>query len=237
MPSMPAWLPTLLVIIASAVALTAASSQPASAAGRRLWVASICLFGSLAIAGTVWQGRKEVGETVALAGTSNPPQRSQAESDGRALADLTNQVKTLRERVRELEKGRHFRAIPQGTAGEFADYLKQFGSRRVVVSYITDDLEAYQYANQLVNLLKAANWDAQGPEATKIFGDVQSPGINVYVNPDDHSGTAKILLDGFAKFNIPYQPRVTPSHAIPDSVTVELFIGAKRSERVDASAD
>ena len=237
MPSIPAWLPTLLVIVASAVALTAASSPPASATGRRLWVASILVFGCLAIAGTVWQGRKEPGETVALTGSSTLPQRSQAEPDGRALPDLRDQVKTLRERVRELEKGWQFRAIPQETADKFTDYLKQFSSRRVVVSCITNDLEAYQYANQVVNLLKAANWDAQGPEATKIFGDVQSPGINVYVNADDHSDTAKILLDGFAKFNIPYQPRVTPSHAIPDSETVELFIGAKRSERVDASAD
>jgi hypothetical protein len=237
MPSIPAWLPTLLVIVASAVALTAASSQPASATGRRLWVASIFVFGCLAVAGTVWQGRKEPVETVALAGSSILPQGLQAEPDRRALSDLTDQVKTLRERVRELEGGRQFRAIPQKTADEFADYLKQFGSRRVVISCITDDLEAYQYANQLVNLLKAANWDAQGPEATKIFGDVRSPGINVYVNPDDHSDTAKILLDGFAKFNIPYRPRVTPSHAIPDSETVELFIGTKRAERVDASAD
>ena len=72
-------------------------------------------------------------------------------------------------------------------------------------------MEAYQYANQLVNILKAANWEAQGPQVTKIFGDVRAPGVNVYVNGDNSSDTAKILLDGFAKFNIPYQSRVTPS--------------------------
>jgi hypothetical protein len=49
--------------------------------------------------------------------------------------------------------------------------------------------------------------------------------------------TVKILLDGFAKFNIPYQSRVTPSGAIPDSETVELFIGTQQSQRLNAGAD
>jgi hypothetical protein len=46
-----------------------------------------------------------------------------------------------------------------------------------------------------------------------------------------------MLLDGFAKFNIPYQSRVKPSGAIPDSETVELFIGTQQSRRVNAGAD
>jgi hypothetical protein len=45
------------------------------------------------------------------------------------------------------------------------------------------------------------------------------------------------LLDGFAKFNIPYQSRVTPSQAIPDAETVELFIGTTQSPRVSVSGD
>jgi hypothetical protein len=44
-------------------------------------------------------------------------------------------------------------------------------------------------------------------------------------------------LGGFAKFNIPYQSRVTPSGAIPDTETVELFIGTRQSQRVNAGAD
>ena len=64
-----------------------------------------------------------------------------------------------------------------------------------------------------------------------------SPGINIYVNGDNSSDTAKILLDGFAKFNIPYQSRVTPSGAIPDTETVELFIGSQQSQRLNANAD
>jgi hypothetical protein len=57
------------------------------------------------------------------------------------------------------------------------------------------------------------------------------------VNGDNSSDTAKILLGGFAKFNIPYQSRVTPSGAIPDTETVELFIGAQQSERANAGAE
>jgi len=66
---------------------------------------------------------------------------------------------------------------------------------------------------------------------------VRAPGINFYVNADDHSDTAKILLDSFAKFNVPYQSRVTPSHAIPDAETVELFIGILQSDRARAGGD
>ena len=68
------------------------------------------------------------------------------------------------------------RSIPQKSADDLASYLRQFGSRRVIVSCIPDDIEAYQYANQLVNILKAANWEAQGPQVTKIFGDVRVAG-------------------------------------------------------------
>ncbi len=151
--------------------------------------------------------------------------------------DLTRRIKALEDHVRELEEGRRARLIQQTAADDLASYLKQFGSRRVIVSCIPDDMEAYQYANQLVNILKAANWEAQGPQVTKIFGDVRAPGVNVYVNGDNSSDTAKILLDGFAKLNIPYQSRVTPSGAIPDSETVELFIGTQQSHRVNAGAD
>jgi len=38
---------------------------------------------------------------------------------------------------------------------------------------------------------------------------------------------AKILIDAFARFNIPYKSGVSPSDAIPDPATVELFVGPK----------
>ena len=234
---MPLWLPTFLVIVVTALALTAAASPPAAPNGRRLWMAGILVFGCLAITATVWLGRWRAEETTALAGTSAVPLVPRAVLNGPSASDLTRRIKALEDHVKELEAGRRARSITQTAADDFASYLRQFGNRRVIVSCIPDDIEAYQYANRLVNILRAANWEVQGPQVTKIFGDVRSPGINLYVNGDNSSDTAKILLDGFAKFNIPYQSRVTPSGAIPDTETVELFIGAQQSQRVNAGAD
>ncbi len=234
---MPLWLPTLLVIVVTGLALTAAGSPPEAPSARRLWTAGILVFGCLAIAATVWLGRREAEETLALAGTSAVPQVPSAVLNVPSTADMTGRIKALEDLVKELEAGRRARSIPQTAADDLASYLKQFGSRRVIVSCIPNDIEAYQYANRLVNILRAADWAVQGPQVTKIFGDVRAPGINLYVNGDNSSDTAKILLDGFAKFNIPYQSRVTPSGAIPDTETVELFIGSQRSQRLNAGAD
>jgi hypothetical protein len=231
------WLPTLSVIVAIALALTAAGSPAAAASGRRLWMTSILVFGCLSIAATVWLARWRAEETSALAGTSAVPPVSPAVPNLSSTFDPTRRIKALEDHVKELEAGRSARSITQTAADDLASSLRQFGSRRVIVSCIPDDIEAYQYANQLVNIFRAANWEAQGPQVTKIFGDVRSPGINVYVNGDSHSDTVKILLDGFAKFNIPYQSRVTPSGAIPDTNTVELFIGTQQSQRLNAGAD
>ena len=53
-------------------------------------------------------------------------------------------------------------------------------------------------------------------------------GIKLYVRsgvtPPD---AARLLIDAFTRFNIPYQSGVTPSDAIPDPATVELFVGPK----------
>jgi hypothetical protein len=193
-------------------------------------MASIFLFGSLAIVGTVRQAHEIVdgprgrsGTAAALPPVTTPPA-------GPTATDLIKRVKALEDRVRELESGRHARSVPLDAADRLAGYLQQFGSRRVIVSCIPDDMEAYQYANQIINILKEANWDAQGPELTRVFGDFRTPKVNIFVNAADHSDTAKLLFDGFAKFNVPYQSGVTPSQVIPDAETVELFIGRKQSD-------
>ena len=234
---MSPWLPTVLVIILTAVALTEAGSSRITTRSRRLWMASITLMGSLAIASMVWQVQRTVVASAALAGTTTLQEASNRERNGPSVSDLIKQVKALEDHIRELEAAKQVRTITTDNADKLVVYLRQFGNRRVIVSCIPDDLEAYQYANQLVNILKAGNWNAQGPQVTKIFGDVRAPGINVYVNGEDHSDTVKILLDGFIKFNIPYQSRVTPSQAIPDTETVELFIGTRQSDRVSACGD
>jgi hypothetical protein len=228
---MSAWLPTLLVILLTSLALTAASSSSLAASmGRRLSMAGIFLIGSLAIASTVWEAGKLVDGSMRLAGAIADPQPMKTPSARPAATDLTKRIKSLEDRVRELESDRHARNIPLDVADKLAAYLQQFGSRRVIVSCIPDDIEAYQYANQIVNILKEANWDAQGPELTRVFGDFRTPKINIFVNAADHSDTAKLLLDGLGKFNIPYQSGVTPRQAIPDIETVELFIGTKQSD-------
>jgi hypothetical protein len=226
------WLPTLLVIIVTAVALTGASSSPAGVGGRRVWMISIMVCGGLAIVGSVWQAQKPGDHPAALSGTTASPESLSKKET--TVADPASQVRTLEDR---LESRKQIRRIAPDIAEELSSYLQQFGTRRVIVSCIPDDLEAYQYANQLVIILKAGHWDARGPEVTKIFGDMRVPGINFYVNADDHSDTAKILLDSFAKFNVPYQSRVTPSHAIPDAETVELFIGSLQSDQARAGGD
>jgi hypothetical protein len=220
------WLPTLLVIAVTAIALTAASDPPRRARSRRAWTAAIVMTGCLAVASTVWQGQRTGDDAIPLSGSTMSREALTYRERNSPTAALTKQVKALEDRVRELEAGRQVRTIAPDAAQKLTAYLRRFGSHRVIVSCIPDDLEAYLYANQLVTILKAADWDAQGPQATRIFGDVRSPGINFYVSGDGRSDTAKILLDGFATFNIPYRSMVTPNEATPDAETVELFIGS-----------
>ena len=204
------WLPTLLVAIVSVSALAAAGFPPAAAAARRQWIAAVIVAGSLAGAGTVWQARQ--GDIA-------------ARSAAAAMFDLRQQIASLQAKVKKLEEDNQPRTISADTAARLADYLRGFDRHQVVVSCAPNDIEAYNYANQIVNLLKAANWDARGPEATAIFGSVRAIGINVYDNAAHSSDAARILLGGFTKFNIPYQIRVAPSQG-PDTAPVELFIGA-----------
>jgi hypothetical protein len=229
------WLPTLFLIILTAVALTAASTPSTATTTRRIWFASIMLFGVLALAGSVWQEKKAADATAHLTGTV-----ASAENLGdtkTSRAELAEKVETLERRIKELEAGGRGRTVGTDTATKLADYLRGFGSHRVVVSCAPNDLEAYNYANQLVNILRAANWDAEGPEVTETFGDVRAIGVNLYVNGDNDADTVKILLDAFAKFNIPYQSRVTPSQAIPDTETVELYVATMPSPTARAGSD
>jgi hypothetical protein len=52
-------------------------------------------------------------------------------------------------------------------------------------------------------------------------------GITLYVRAGATPDAAKLLIDAFARFNIPYKSGVSPSDAIPDPATVELFVGPK----------
>jgi hypothetical protein len=222
----------VFVIILAAVALTMAGAPLATSTARRSWWAIILLVGSLALAGSVWLGKKAAEETVRLTGTAANDDAVKA-----ARTRPAQPMETLEKPIKGSETEGRGRTVSANTAVKFADYLRGFGTHRVVVSCAPDDLEAYDYANQLVNILRAANWDAEGPEVTEIFGDLRAVRINLYINADNHSDTVKILLEAFAKFNIPYQSRVTPSLAIPDTETVELFVAAMPSPADRAGAD
>jgi hypothetical protein len=208
-----AWLPELLVLILAAVAIAACDRAPAD---RRLRMAAIALLSGFAIVATIWQQRSAAARISRL-------------TEAVHSAALTKQVEALESEIDKLRQRERGRTISSDAAAKLADYLRPFGPHQVVVSCMPDDIEAYRYATELVNVLKAANWDARGPEATTIFGDIKSMGINVYDGRAGQSDTTKILLTGLTKFGIPYQSRVPPSEALPDNQTVELFIGAKPS--------
>ena len=208
------WLPVLLVIALTVLGLAAVAAPAAGKAAKRLRLGAIAIIGLLTLAATIWQG------SAAAARIARLMRNDRSET-------LAAQVKTLEEQVAQLKESTRVRSLPADTATKLADYLRPFGRRKIVVSCAPNDIEAYRYATDIANVLKAANWDARGPEATTIFGDIRAMGINVYDNDGRTADTAKILLDALTKFAIPYQSRVPSSEAMADSEAVELFIGSK----------
>ena len=213
------WLPAMLVVILAAAAMTRAQSRPVTVLTRRLWMASLVVVGLLGIAGAVWQERMAADRLLPFDQPSNA-------EDTAAVSRLTHRVKLLEEQLKERQEDGPTRVLNNDTVARLSAAIWTPPGH---CSCAPDNADAYSDATQLANALRSAKWDAQGPEVTSIFGDIRSRGVNVFVNADDRSDTAKILLDGFAKSNIAYQPKVTPTEAIPDTETVELFIGAAPS--------
>jgi cell division protein FtsB len=222
--SLTHWLPTLLVIVVNAVALTEATSPPTTSGRRQVWMAGILAAGAVAIAATVWQGRETV-DRVAKANEAIRTVARLSSDDDDQIKQLTDRAKSLEEQVARLKEHTPARVFGAAETQKLTDYLQKFGGRSVVVSCIPNDLEAYAYANQLVSILKAAKWQAEGPELTRIFGDVHSVGINLYSGPRAPD-TAQILAGALTAAGIPYQPRLAPAEAMPASDAVELFVGA-----------
>lgn len=231
------WVPTALVILIAALGLTAAGSPPAQRGARRLWLIAIFLFGSLAVAGTVWQAQGTRERAFASAAA---PDLGRAATQGGAVARdtaaLQARAKALQDQIAKLQQHQNARRIAPDVADRLADDLKKSGSRQVVVSAIPGNVEAYDYADQLVGVLRKAGWKADGPETTRAFGDIRAVGVNLFANPATPSDAPKILAAAFDKFNIPYAPRVTPSGVVPDSDAVELFVGALPGTRIAAAA-
>jgi hypothetical protein len=211
------WLPALLALILSAAAMAAVAAPAAAPTAKPRRMAGVALLGALAVAATVWQAHSAADRVARLTRENQTNQ-------------LTAQVKSLEDQIAKLKESTRSRTLSTDTAARLADYLRSFGAHKVVVSCAPGDIEAYRYASQLADVLKAANWDARGPETTTIFGEIRAMGINVYDYGARGSDTTKILLAGLAKFAIPYQSRVPPSEAVPESETVELFVSAKPAQ-------
>jgi hypothetical protein len=239
------WLPTAAVAALTALALVALARQPWRP-GRKYWLAAMLLGGALAIGASAWQrntSRSALGDETARlhelwsrldrlgrllpAGPGKTPDQTFG-TVAAALVSLSAKIKDLESQIHALEEKSRSREIGPDAAAKMAEYLRRFGSHRVVMSCVPDDVEAYTYANQIANVLRASGWEALGPETTTIFGEAPAMGITLYVRggaaPPD---AAKLLLDAFTRFNLPYQGGIAPSGAIPDPATVELFVGHK----------
>ncbi len=144
-----------------------------------------------------------------------------------ALASLSGKVAAVKQQIAALKAGETARSIDAATAVKLADYLRQYGSYRVVVSCVPSDVEAYGYATQLVDILKSAGWDAGGPEQTANVVGGTAMGITVFDRDPGAPGAAKILIDAFKQFDIPHQVGVTAAYAAPDDATAELFVAKK----------
>jgi len=231
------WLPTLAVVAMTVLALLAAVAPPQHA-GKSRWIAAIVLCGAVAIAAAAWQQRQELAQLRDLSshlgalarllpgGQPVSPEET-VDTLATSMASLNARIDELQHQIEVLREKSRGRGIDSDTAAKMADYLRPLGSYRVVVSCVPDDVEAFTYANQLANVLRTAGWDALGPETTTIFGTAPAMGITLYVRAGATPDAAKLLIDAFARFNIPYKSGVSPSDAIPDPATVELFVGPK----------
>ncbi len=239
------WLPTAAVAAFAALALVALVRQPWRPS-KKYWIAALLLGGILAIGASAWQGRHsrvalseetarlrevaarldELGRLLETGPGTTPDQAF--DTAAAAIASLNAKIKDLEGQIHALQEKTRSRAIDPDTAVKMAHHLRQFGGHRVVASCAPDDLEAYHYANQIANVLRAAGWEALGPETTTIFGEGPVMGVTLYVRsgaaaPD----AARLLIDAFPRFNIPYQSGIASNDAIPDPATVELFVGRK----------
>jgi len=232
-----AWLPTIAVGVMALLAFVVTLAQ-APRAAKMPWIATVLVCGALAVAASAWQQGRELAQLRELsshlsalarllpgAPPANPEQT--VDSLTSSMYSLNSRIGELQTQIDALREKAKTRSIDGDSAAKLADYLRQFGNRRVVVSCVPSDPEAFTYANQITNVLKSAGWDAHGPETTSIFGDAPAMGIRLFVRSGVAPDTAKILLDAFQRFDIPYKSGTTSNDAIPDTTTVELFVSHK----------
>jgi hypothetical protein len=246
------WGPILPLALVLAVALMEAIFLPRQWTMRGAAAAAVILCGVGAVALLRWEQHKsrdtaagqavdrEAAESAALKGLwaqldalsqNLPPPLNEPEgkfdTPEAALASLSAKVATMNDQVTALKAGAIGRSIDPATAVKLADYLRQYGGYRVVVTCAPSDVEAYTYASQLVGILKSAGWDAGGPEAAANVTEGPAMGITVLLRDPTSPDAAKILLDAFNQWNIPHRPGIAADGTIPDTATVELFVAKK----------
>lgn len=251
------WVPTIAVALLTVIACVGAVFLPERATVRRYAFLIAALCGSAAIAATVWTERREkqeaadqgasaqqedvarvtrrlhaTWEAFDAAGKELPPGPGSQptisfDTPDAGFAALSAEADALAARIKAFRAGMQPRGIDEATAGAMVAYLKPLAHGRVVVSCIPGDDEAYLYANRVATVLRQAGWDATGPQFTAIFGTAPALGISLYVRGGEPPDTGRVLIDAFTKFNIPYQGKIAANDAIPDTETVELFVGKK----------
>lgn len=232
------WVPTLAVVVLAVVSLIVVER-------RRSRIMALMAVAALAIVATVWQqtashsaftniaaelrdlsGRLgTIGELLPNDSGSTPQEVSDSVAAG--IVALSQKVKNLEDQISALQQKYKNRTVDDATAGKLADYLRSLGTARVVVSCVPNDVEAYGYANRIVEILRSAGWDALGPETTTVNGDTPAMDIAFYVRGDPGQQVARALIEAFRRFNIPYRPQIAGGETIPDTATVELFVAAK----------
>src|SRR3954451_3702118 len=246
------WVPIVAVLAMTALGLLAATGRPPGSA-RRGWVLGILIVGIASIALSAWQEVTShaalVREAARLEDIGNRldqlgkllPQAPGGNSDGNtggnptatfdtvsdAIRSLNARIEDVQEQIRAAREMYQRRHIEPETAPQLAAYLRKLGSYRAIVSTIPGNAEAFTYANQLVNILREAGWDALGPETTTIFGTPSYPGVTLFAPSGGDSKAVAGLIEAFTRFNIPYRSGISPREAIADPGTVLLFVSGK----------
>jgi hypothetical protein len=238
------WVPIVAVLAMTALGLLAATGRPPGSA-RWGWVLGILAVGIASVALTAWQevtshaalGREaarlaeignrldQLGKLLPAAPGANPAPTFDTVSD--AIRSLNARIEDLQEQIRAAREAYRSRRIEPETASQLAAYLRKLGSYRAVVSTIPGNAEAFTYANQLVNILREAGWDALGPETTTIFGTPSYPGVTLFAPSGGDPKAVTGLIEAFTRFNIPYRSGIPPREAIADPGTVSLFVSGK----------
>jgi hypothetical protein len=238
------WGPAVPVAIVFAVALIEAIVLPRRLPAKVAWALAILACGGLALADLRWQERQRqqaggdeiaglqglwdqwdrVSQTLPAAG-EKPAAAFDTAAD--ALASLSAQISGIARQIAALKEQVQSRSIGGETAAKLSDYLRQYGPYSVIVSCVPDDIEAYAYATQMVNMLRAAGWDARGPEASAVLATATTMGVTVFVRDQRAPDAAKALLDAFTRFNIPFQSGIADSEGAADGATAELFVAKK----------